>query len=329
MVTLNDVAKRAGVSKSTVSRALNGDPSLSITRQTKEKIMEAVIELGYLHKRNRVLSTVYQIAVIHKETHYQNQLDNAFYFSVRYGMESVCHSLGVNCCFLPNTMLKELPSNLDGVIINGNYSSDQMAEIIHFIGDIPAVVVARQNFAKTDKDWVTFDVQDTVKIAMEHLVSRGKRTFLYIGGRDYEGTPDCQRKLFHYQKFMDGHKELRGIGEVEGDYGIQSGYDMMSAWIEAGNPLPEAVFASHDPIAVGVVRVLAERGIAVPEKVAVVGVNGDSICNLTVPPLTTVTVHAEKMGREAVRVLMECIEHQYEVARKIIFRAELVPGRST
>ncbi len=75
MVTLNDVAKRAGVSKTTVSRMLNKDPSLSITTATKERIWSAVKELGYQHKRTCGPVSGYQIAIIHKESHYQNQLD--------------------------------------------------------------------------------------------------------------------------------------------------------------------------------------------------------------------------------------------------------------
>ena len=86
MVTLNDVAKRAGVSKTTVSRMLNKDPSLSITTATKERIWLAVKELGYQHKRTCGAASGYQIAIIHKESHYQNQLDNALYFAIRYGI---------------------------------------------------------------------------------------------------------------------------------------------------------------------------------------------------------------------------------------------------
>lgn len=329
MITLNDVAKKAGVSKSTVSRTLNEDPSLSITKQTKERIMKAVDELGYVHKHSRVSTATYQIAVIHKEAHYRNPGDNAFYLAVRYGIESMCHRLRVNCSFLLSTMLKELPLNLDGVIINGNYSKEQMEEIMEAIGDTPAVIVGRLNFAPADKDWITYDVQDAVWIALDHLVQRGKKSFLYVGGRDSEETPSCLKKIFYYREYIAEHPGLCSIGEIEGDHGTESGYQMMNAWLEEGNPLPDAVFASHDPTAVGVVRALAEHGISIPGKLAVMGINGDSICKLTVPILTTVTVHAENTGREAVKVLLDKIANKYTTARKIIFRAELIPGQST
>ena len=115
MVTLNDVAKRAGVSKTTVSRMLNKDPSLSITTATKERIWLAVKELGYQHKRTCGAASGYQIAIIHKESHYQNQLDNALYFAIRYGMESMCHLEQITPAFIPFSMLKSLQGRMHQV----------------------------------------------------------------------------------------------------------------------------------------------------------------------------------------------------------------------
>lgn len=329
MVTLSDVAQRAGVSKATASRTLNGDPSLAILDTTREKIWKAAGELGYQNKRLRQAENCYQIAIIHKETHYQSRADNSYYFSIRYGIESTCHSERVKFTFLPNTMLHELPGGLDGAIINGNYGKEQMDAICRALAGIPSVVVAGMNLAAEVTDTITFDVRESVEIALDHLKEKGCRTLLYVGGWDMKGTRDWQKKLFHYRAYLANSPGLKGLGEIEGDFGSESGYQMMNGWLAAGKPIPDAVFASHDPIAVGALRALAEHGVSVPERTRVVGVNGDDIGSLTLPTLTTVNVFTEDMGREAVMTLLDRIRTRRTVPKQVMFRSRLIQRQST
>lgn len=330
MVTLDDVARRAGVSKSAVSRTLNADPSLAILESTREKILRAASELGYQSKRLRQTENVYQIAIIHKDTHYQSRTDNSYYFSIRYGIESACHSEHVQFSFLLNTMLQELPPGLDGAIINGNYNEGQLEEICQALGSVPAVLVAAMKPEhRGGLDMVTFDVRESVEIAMDHLREKGCRTVLYVGGRDMEGTPTWRQKRWYYRSYLERYPELQGLGLIEGEYGSESGYQMMRSWLQGGNPLPDGVFASHDPIAVGAIRALVEHGAGIPEQTKVVGVNGDDIGSLTVPPLTTVSVFTEEMGREAVRTLLERIRTRRGVPKRVIFQPQLIPRQST
>jgi len=328
MVTLGDVAQKAGVSKATVSRTLNGDPGMVTTEATREKILRAASELGY-QKRARQSESSYEIAVIHKETHYQSRADNSYYFSIRYGIESLCHSQRVKCTFIPTTMLAELPAGLDGVIINGNYPQKQLEEICRSLGETPAVMISGMNTPPRGVDLVTIDVGKCVNIALDHLRERGCRTLLYVGGKDVYPGCDCGKRLNAYRAYLAGHPQLKGVGEVEGEYGIESGYKMMSGWLDAGKPLPDGVFASHDPIAVGALRALSERGVPVPESVRVVGINGDEIGSITAPPLTTVSVFTEAMGAEAVRTLLGRIKDREEPSRQICFQPELILRQSS
>ena len=87
VATLLDIAEKAGVAKSTVSRALREDPTLSITEETKEKIFSVAEELQYKMKQEKKLKRCRNIAIVHKDTHFMNQIDNAFYFSIRSAVD--------------------------------------------------------------------------------------------------------------------------------------------------------------------------------------------------------------------------------------------------
>lgn len=329
MVTLQDVADQAGVSKSTASRALNEDLTLSITETTKERIINAANELGYFPKRSRNQTESRRIAIIHKESHYQNQIDNALYFSIRFGIESMCHNHHINFLYVLNTAVKTIPSNVDGVIINGNYGKEQFEEILGALRGVPSVVVGRPNYCPPGSDWVTVDVHETVRMGMDHLVERGHRSFLYVGGRAYEGTPACYRNISQYHDYIAADPRLHSVGELEGNFDAESGYEMISRWLDSGKTLPDAIYVSHDPVAVGVIRALSERGFSIPNDVAVIGSNGDSICNLTVPTLSTIDVHAENMGQEAVAMLLDRLSNTKLPPRKITFTPELTVRQST
>ena len=315
MATLADIAQMAGVSKATVSRILNCDPTFSATAETSQRVLDAAEKTGYRY-RNSKKSSMQKIAVIHRDSHYQNQIDNALYFSIRFGIESVCHDNHIACSFIPVTSLKDFsPNGFQGAIINGTYSRQQLEEILSATGNLPCVLIGRPNYCSAGLDWITVDVARAVNAAMSYLESLGHRQFLYIGGK--ENTPLYSRNLHHYLSYIQSRPDIASVGEQEGGFGVADGYQMILDWLHGGNPLPDAIYVSHDPIAVGVMRALSELGIRVPKEVAVIGCNDDSICNLTVPPLSTVSVHSEQMGRIAVKTLLERISGSKSPAQTI------------
>lgn len=329
MATLADIAQMAGVSKATVSRILNCDPTFSATAETSQRVLDAAEKTGYRF-RNFKKNGMQRIAVIHRDSHYQNQIDNALYFSIRFGIESVCHDNHIACSFIPVTSLKDFsPDAFQGAIINGTYSKPQLEEILSSTGSLPCVLIGRPNYCSPGLDWITVDVARSVHVGMSCLESLGHKRFLYIGGQSAESTPLHSRHLHHYLSYIASRPDIVSIGVQEGGFGVENGYKMINDWLNQGNPLSDAIYVSHDPIAVGVMRALSERGIRVPKEVAVIGCNDDSICNLTVPALSTVSVHPEQMRRAAVNTLLERISGCKSPARTITFSPELVIRQST
>lgn len=328
MATMYDIAQKTGVSKSTVSRTLRHDPTLHITEETRRKILSTAEELGYKIKKEKMLSYVANIAIIHKDTHFLNQIDNAFFFAMRYGIEQTCLLNNIQNTFIPYEFLNRTPMNYDGFIIIGGFTRQQMEKMRDIAGGKPCVYVGKCNYCYHEFDWITSDVKENVYTAMGALYEAGCRKVLYMGGIDVEGTDYEFKKTYYYRKFLEQHSDMKSIDLLEGEHGSESGYNMMKKWIEDNNELPEGIFASNDPIAIGAIRALNEKEISIPGEVSIVSRNGDEQGAMTSPPLATVDVHPMEMGKEAVKLISERLEERSGVRKKIMFASTYIPRKS-
>lgn len=328
MATLIDIAEMAGVSKSTVSRALREDPTLSISDETRKSIVEAAEQLGYMVKKEKIISNGISIVVIHKDDHFLNQMDKAYYFSVRYGIEKECLKRNIQYSFIPFSFLQKVPSRLDGAVIMGSFGKEQLEEIYSELQGVPLVFIGTVNYMPGLMDLITYDNRECVDIAMQHLVDTHHKSVLYVGGLNVIGLPKVYHKLHHFDNYVNEHPEITVVDRLEGEYGAESGYKLVRDWLERGNSLPEAIFVSNDPLAFGVLRALAEKSINVPGDVSVISINGDGPGASTAPPLTTVDIHSQMMGKESVVCLLEQISKERSIMKKISFVPDLIIRRS-
>lgn len=323
MATLSDIAEKAGVAKSTVSRALREDPTLAITEDTREKIFAVAAELQYKIKGEKKLPKCKNIVIVHKDTHFMNQIDNAYYFSIRSAVEETCFKKNIGFTFVPYSFLEAFDKPIEGAIIVGNFSKAEIDAICAFIRTSSIVFVGKVNYYPERMDWICYDVKDCVYCAMQYLADMGHREIAYIGGFDSEDTPEEYSKNYYFRKFIEEQKPLHCAGELIGEHGVESGYQMMKKWI-GGKRIPSAFFVSNDPIAIGAMKALNEEGISVPEKVSIISVNGDSSGEFSFPALTTVAVHTDTMGREAVAALKERIEGERRFSKKVEYHVTLI-----
>lgn len=326
MATLLDIAQAAGVSKATVSRALREDPTLSITGETRRRVFEAARDLGYKVKKEKKKEREQLIVVIHKADHFNTKWNNSFYFSLRFGIEKRCLENRVRSLFLPIDYLDQAPQNADGVIIMGNFSMENQKKIMNFFGDgMPKVLIARECACPGRIDWIGYDEKACVRMAMDSLLQAGRKKILYVGGINTEGPDEKLHKIACFREYIRTHFQAECAGVVEGEHGTESGYVMMNRWLDQeGAGSADGILASNDPIAFGVLRALAERGIAVPGQVSVIAINGDSPGENTVPPLTSVDVHTEELGEEAVRCLLEQIKGERSFFKKVEYSPSLI-----
>lgn len=323
MATLSDIANKAGVAKSTVSRALREDPTLAITAGTKERIFSVAEELQYKMKREKKRPKCKSIVIVHKDTHFMNQIDNAFYFSIRSAVEETCFKKNINFTFVPYSFLESFDKMIDGALIVGNFDKNEVDTICEVVRTSCVVFVGKVNYYPDHMDWIAYDIKACVYCAMQFLTDMGHMEIAYLGGYDSEDTPEEFSKHSYFKKFMEEHKQLHFAGELIGEHGVESGYQMMKRWIGA-KQIPTAFFVSNDPIAIGAIKALNEAGIPVPERVSVISVNGDSSGEFSFPTLTTVDVHTDAMGHEAVAVLEERIEAGRKFPKKVEYQVSLI-----
>ena len=313
--TLEDVARRAGVSKSTVSRAINGEPR--VRAAVAERIREAVDELGYVPNQaarslvTRSLVTRRNNAVAVVVTEPQNRLFADPYFD--------CHLRGIRQELVqqgaqPVLLFIEEPDDYPRVVnfLGGGHvdgallfslRTDPLPAMVEHMG-LPAIFGGRPAVGSGHRGhgytYVDADNRGGAREAVRHLVSLGRRHIGTITG------PLNQASAIDR---LDGYRDVLLDTPpwliAEGDFTLRGGATAMSELLDRCPDL-DAVFVASDLMASGALRVLRERGRKVPEEVAVVGFDDLApIAEATEPPLTTVHQDIEDMGRLMARLLFK------------------------
>jgi LacI family transcriptional regulator len=339
MATVKDIADMAGVSKSTVSRVLNNDPLLSVTEETRSKIFTIAKKLNYktIHKikdanKNSELKN-YKVGLILFCSE-QSEYDDPYYLSIRHEVEKSFDQLGLNITRTirwTNHDSYESLSGLDGLVVIGKFEFDPTNV---FFKQIQNVVFIDYTPDESVYDSVVVDFEKVTTMALDHLINRGYRKIGLIGASDFinefgtgSGTESMDQRHRSFEIYMKEkclyQSEYVFIGK---NFSMETGYQLMKEAIQKGN-IPEAFLIGSDPMAIAAYRALEEAGLKVPEDVAIVGVDGIEMSAFMNPPLTTVKVYTEQMGRTAVQLLIERMKGR-EIPLKVIVPSKLIVRKS-
>ncbi|MCK8678043.1 MULTISPECIES: LacI family DNA-binding transcriptional regulator [Streptomyces] len=315
--TLEAVAAHAGVSRATVSRVVNG--GAGVRQPLAEKVRRAVEELGYVPNhaaRTLVTRRNGAVAVIIAEPEFRIFSDPFFEQQVRgISRELTAHDSQLVLLWVEgpgdyDRIARYLGGgHVDGALAFSVHNDDELPSIIRRTG-VPAVFGGRPGWPGATADqavpYVDCDNRGGGRLAVRHLLDLGRERIAHIAGpRDQTSALDRG----------DGYRDvLLGADPgltAQGDFTAASGARAMAELLER-RPRLDAVFAANDLMASGALGVLRERGLRVPEDVALVGFDDVvSVAESTDPPLTTVRQDIEGMGRLMVRLLMRVL-HQVE-----------------
>lgn len=331
MVTLKDIAKLAGVSLTTVSRVLNHDTSLNVTDSTREKIYEAVKELGYktVRQRSRKLNRIIRIGVIHWYSQ-KEELGDPYYLSIAKGIEKECFSKKIDFASVFKDGDKYTTGefdNLDGFIAIGKFSKEDINEILMYSKNI---VFVDSSPNENLYDSVIVDIRKATLEVLKNVFDNGHRRIGFIGGREYVGRNKEPLEDEREKAYRDFTKE-KGIYDDKniyiGSFKTEDGYTMMKKAIGKGS-IPTVFFVASDSMAMGAMQALYEANINIPNDVSIVSFNDINTSKYLIPPLSTVRVYTEFMGATAVVLLLERIRENREIPKKVIIPTEFIVRES-
>ncbi|MBS1168494.1 MAG: LacI family transcriptional regulator protein [Proteobacteria bacterium] len=297
------MAALAGVSISTASKALNGSGRMS--EETRERVKKVALEVGFRPNalaRGLITKRSFTIGLLTNDTY------GRFTLPVMAGIseELVGHGVSVFLCAIEDDPERArvhvdamLDKSVDGIIASGKRLDRQLP--VDLSGLAVPVVYA---FTKGPVDGVTLrsDDEQGARLAVRCLIDAGCRRIVHISGP--KTFQSVRERADAYRATNDGPPEV-----FHGVWSEAWGHEAVAQLWERSGDKPDGIFCGNDQIARGVVDDLRERGVRVPEDVAVVGFdNWEIVAAQTRPPLTTVDMNLRTLGREAGRLILAMSE---------------------
>lgn len=325
MVTIKDIAKKVGVSATTVSRVLNYDSSLSVSETKRRQIIETAEDLDYTTPRMRnmarakpqILSTPISLMHFLEPT---EELADPYYITVRHSIEKRLSELGHRLSgqyhgarSVPGQLLEDNGA----VIVVGPHREDVIDGLLEhglhcIFVDFPP--------ERRDVDCVYPDLAHAMTDLLDQLWTHGMRRFAFIGstaGSENPGRPFPEYRLEAFRNWFrtrgtDLPEQIRLL-----DLSPLGGFELTRDLLVEGTP-PDVLIAANDTMAIGAIRAAASMNIRIPEDMRIVGFNDIPAAELVNPSLTTVGIPAAEIGRSAVNLLIERLEGRSHSKRLIV-----------
>jgi LacI family transcriptional regulator len=326
-LTLEKIAKLAGVSRSTVSRVVNAHPS--VRPHVRQKVLEIIAETGYhphaaarslASNRSNIIGLVFPRSV-------HAVFTDPYFPHLTQGISQACNQHDyMLSLFLFHT--KEEERNLfpricrkgvlGGVILQvGQLENESIAQLS--ANEIPFIVAGRPSHAN-QVSYIDVDNVDGAYRAVTHLIRLGNSSIGTIAGA-LDTTAGLDR-LHGYERALAEHGlPLDDSLVADGGFTESGAYEATRRVLSC---TPDALFVASDVMAVGAMRALRDAQLSVPRDVALVGFDDLPPALSAVPPLTTVRQPVQQMGFRAVEVLLDIIQNGTEPPRQIVLGTELV-----
>ena len=330
-----DIAYKAGVSQSTVSRALSNSPL--VNEETREKVQRIATELNYKVDKNasslRTQRSKTIALLLFEDPSSDDSQINPFFISMLGAITKACSTAGYDLLVSFQNLQDdwhaeyEDSNKADGIILLGygdylDYQSklEQLEkQETHFVRwgahdpNHPGISVGCHNYQGG-------------YLVTEHLIQRGRKRFAFIGVAD-SGAPEFKARFQGMENALIQHNLIEQfIGQFDAIFTLEAGEEATEMLLEE-DILPDAIVCASDLIAIGVQRAMQAKGFTCPEDIAVVGFDNIPVSEFTNPPLTTVKQDTQKAGKVLVDKLLRLIEG--ETASDMLLPTELVIRKSS
>lgn len=325
-VTISEIAKIANVSKATVSRVINNIP-YGVGKETRERILKIVAELNYqpsMIARSLVTKKTRSIGLIIPD------ITNPFFPQLVRGAEDYANKCGYNL-FLSNSDNKSskeenyikafIEKGVDGLILTSSASVEMQYSLLKS-RNIHFVLVDRFVHFSGYEAGVYVDNRKGAYLATKMLLDHGHKKILFING-PLSVTPSIERRKGFEMAFREKQLEIDERLVFEGNYLIQSGYQITAKILKSGRSF-SAIFCGNDMMAIGSLRALLENNIKIPQEVELIGYDNIELSQLVEPALTTVAQPAYEMGLKGAMLLIKLIEGKKIRTKELILEPQLI-----
>lgn len=329
-VTLQQVAKHAGVSTSTASLIVRNNPRIS--EATRKKVLKSMRELGYVYDRiaaNLRSQSSDTVGII--ITDISNTFFSEFLIGVHDALDEVGYTVLLGTTFdsvtkqdhLLSTMMEHRVGGL--ILCPVSESSQDTIERLNEI-DTPMVLAVRE-LPGVNSDYVGIDYPEGARIAVDHLLGKGHKRIALLGGIKESST---------WIERMEGYREALSRAGLEVDESLvidsaptrEGGLEAVLKVLENPNP-PTAIFCFSDLIAFGVMQGLMMKGITPGKDMDIVGFDNVPVAEIYHPPLTTISSFPRRIGKEAANLLYQQMEKIEREQQRIILNPELIIRESS
>jgi len=333
MAGIRDVAKSAGVSIATVSRVFNEYPTLSVTKQTKEKISESVNYYNYKKKKvNKITQNLALITTVSEV----DELEDPYFRAIRRGILQEVEKEKVTLKKV--IRLSETALDLDaikdcqGILIIGSITASVIEKTKKVNSNL--VVIDDPNISDENDAVFTDLAQATIK-HLDRLYEKGHRNIAFIGGQKTQIDENSQKHVGqeeHRKVAYENWMIKQGLGKycnifLEGWTAID-GMKAMAQLLKENKELPTAIVVGNDPIAVGVYRSIQKNGLKIPNDISIVSFDNIDVSQFLTPSLSTVSISTEEIGRWAVRLLISRIKKERKIPVQIKISNEIIVRES-
>ena len=332
MANIRDVARLAKVSPATVSRILNDNQVYKTTDETREKVLRAVMELGYkpiARKRplpaGRDSGDSFSVGCLLATT--RGKYSDPYYLSILGGIEEELPSLGGSVSLIRTELELENPEILDRVLSAGLSGlimmrplSESLFTRLHAL--IPHIVGIDTGHMPIDN--IEYDHLRVSRMAVEYLYRKGHRQIGFIGGNPGQAPLKKSRRFRSYLETMaDLGLEVRPEWVLDCEWDDRKCISLVEQ-VYRESVLPTAFYAASDLMAMAALRALYQLGVPVPGRVAVIGMSNIEMSQYANPPLTTIDVPAAEMGVTAARVIAQRIRGDDSLPKRILLPSRLI-----
>lgn len=303
-VNIRDVAREAGVSIATVSNALNN--SQVVHPKTREHVLEVVERLNYnpsssaKRSRSNANKVIGLFVISMTGDYYGNLADSIF-----YALQNDGYDLEIYMIRGREDILRRLSrSRVDGAIIFCGTMTPKEQEQLLAVG-VP-IVFLDQEISKKSASCVLYDSFKAGEMAAEYLLGLGHRDLMLISGlsNNYDSI-QRQRGFFH--ALERAGVPFRPENLLEGRFERAVAYREMHLYVSKGYKLPDAIFASNDLSAIGIIDVLRELRVRVPEDVSIIGCDDNVLAQYAAGGLTTIRTQMNLLGQTAASEIIRLI----------------------